>query len=109
MTPKEKRPTGEQPLMGTRLEFLIDLDHELVRLAQTINWDGIAAEFRPMYCPDNGRPAVPTRLMAGLQLLKATEATSGLNDGLGQIGSMYLSELAEGRYPTAQAVAGAFP
>ena len=58
--------------MGTRLEFLIDLDHELVRLAQTINWDGIAAEFRPMYCPDNGRPAVPTRLMAGLQLLKHT-------------------------------------
>lgn len=58
--------------MGTRLEFLIDLDHELVRLAQTINWDDIAAEFRPMYCPDNGRPAVPTRLMAGLQLLKHT-------------------------------------
>ena len=70
--PKEKRATGEQPLMGTRLEFLIDLDHELVRLAQTINWDAIAAEFRPMYCPDNGRPAVPTRLMAGLQLLKHT-------------------------------------
>jgi len=72
MMPKEKRATGEQPLMGTRLEFLIDLDHELVRLAQTINWDAIAAEFRPMYCPDNGRPAVPTRLMAGLQLLKHT-------------------------------------
>jgi len=70
--PKEKRATGEQLLMGTRLEFLIDLDHELVRLAQTINWDAIAAEFRPMYCPDNGRPAVPTRLMAGLQLLKHT-------------------------------------
>lgn len=58
--------------MGTRLEFVIDLDHELVRLAQAINWDAIAAEFRPMYCPDNGRPAVPTRLMAGLQLLKHT-------------------------------------
>jgi IS5 family transposase len=58
--------------MGTRLEFLIDLDHELVRLAQAISWDAIAAEFRPMYCPDNGRPAVPTRLMAGLQLLKHT-------------------------------------
>jgi IS5 family transposase len=72
MTPKEKRPTGEQPLMGSRLEFLIDLDHELVRLAQTINWEAIATEFRPMYCPDNGRPAVPTRLMAGLQLLKHT-------------------------------------
>ena len=72
MRPKEKRQTGEQPLIGTRLEFLIDLDHELVRLSQTINWEAIASEFRPMDCPDNGRPAVPTRLMAGLQLLKHT-------------------------------------
>jgi IS5 family transposase len=77
MRPKEKRPTGEQPLIGARLELLIDLDHELVRLAQVIKWEDLATEFRPMYCPDNGRPAVPTRLMAGLQLLKHT---FGLSD-----------------------------
>jgi len=76
MKPKEKQRTGEQPLIGARLEFLIDLDHELVRLTQSIDWEAIAAEFRPMYCPDNGRPAIPTRLMAGLQLLKHTFALS---------------------------------
>lgn len=55
-----------------RLDLALDMDHELVRLAQTINWEAIRTEFRPMYCPNNGRPAVPTRLMAGLQLLEHT-------------------------------------
>ena len=73
MKPKPKAKTHEQPLIATmRLDLALDMDHELVRLAQAINWDAITAEFRPMYCPDNGRPAVPTRLMAGLQLLKHT-------------------------------------
>lgn len=73
MKPKAKPKTNEQPVIGTmRLELAIDMDQELVRLAQVIDWDAISAEFRPMYCPDNGRPAVPTRLMAGLQLLKHT-------------------------------------
>lgn len=73
MKPKPKVKTHEQPLIATmRLDLALDMDHELVRLAETINWDAIATEFRPMYCPDNGRPAVPTRLMAGLQFLKHT-------------------------------------
>ncbi|BDU75472.1 IS5 family transposase [Mesoterricola sediminis] len=71
--PKPKATTHERPLMGTmRLDLALDMNHELVRLAAAIDWDAIAAEFRPMYCPNNGRPAVPTRLMAGLQLLKHT-------------------------------------
>jgi IS5 family transposase len=73
MKPKTKATTHERPLMGTmRLDLALDMGHELVRLAQTINWEAINTEFRPMYCPNNGRPAVPTRLMAGLQLLKHT-------------------------------------
>jgi transposase, IS5 family len=76
MTPKEKRPTGQQPLMGSRLEFLIDLDHELVRLAQIIPWDAVAQELQPMYAPGNGRPAIATRLMAGLHVLKHTYGLS---------------------------------
>jgi IS5 family transposase len=70
MKPKEKRTTGAQPLICNRLEFMIDLDHELVLLAKAIDWEAISREFRPMYCPDNGRPAIPIHLMAGLQLLK---------------------------------------
>ena len=76
MKPKPKMKTHQQPMLGTmRLDLALDMDHELVRLAQTINWEAIAAEFRPMYCPNNGRPAVPTRLMAGLQLYRFTPGT----------------------------------
>jgi hypothetical protein len=79
MKPKPKATTHERPLMGTmRLDLALDMGHELVRLAQTINWEAINTEFRPMYCPNNGRPAVPTRLMAGLQLL-STPSTSPMS------------------------------
>ena len=77
MKPKPKPKTHAQPLLATmRLEVVLDMDHELVQLAQAINWEAITTEFRPMYCPNNGRPAVPTRLMAGLQLLKHTFSLS---------------------------------
>ena len=70
---KPKATTHERPQMATmHLDRALDMNHELVRLSQTIDWEAISAEFRPMYCPNNGRPAVPTRLMAGLQLLKHT-------------------------------------
>jgi IS5 family transposase len=73
MKPKPKATTNERPLIAImRLDLALDMDHELVRLAQTIEWEAISTEFRPMCCPNNGRPAVPTRLMAGLQLLKHT-------------------------------------
>jgi len=73
MKPKPKATTHERPLMGTmRLDLVLNMNHELVRLAMAISWDAITAELRPMYSTNNGRPAVPTRLMAGLQLLKHT-------------------------------------
>ena len=49
MKPKAKAKTHEQPLIATmRLDLALDMDHELVRLAQTINWEAITTEFRPM-------------------------------------------------------------
>ena len=46
--------------------------HELVRLSEVIDWDGIASEFGALYVDRKGRPGIPTRLMAGLLYLKAT-------------------------------------
>ena len=48
---KEKRPTGQQPLMGARLEFLIDLDHEFVRLAQELDPEVMAFRERLLEGP----------------------------------------------------------
>jgi IS5 family transposase len=77
MKPKAKPRTHEQPLIATmRLDLALDMDHELVRLAAVIPWDHLAAQFGPLYCCDNGRPAVPIRLMAGLHYLKHLKGLS---------------------------------
>jgi transposase, IS5 family len=77
MKPKPKPKTHEQPLIATmRLDLALDMDHELVRLAGVIPWDRLGEEFEPLYCADNGRPAVPVRLMAGLHYLKHLKGIS---------------------------------
>jgi IS5 family transposase len=43
----------------------------LVRLADSIEWKAFEETFGALYCPDNGRPAKPIRLMVGLTYLKA--------------------------------------
>ena len=38
MRPKEKQKTHEQPLIGaSRLDLMLNMEHELVRLAEAIN------------------------------------------------------------------------
>lgn len=45
------------------------MKHELVILAQKINWDKVDKEFS-VYYPGLERPAVPIRKMVGSMLLK---------------------------------------
>ncbi len=53
----------------TPLVSVINMKHELVELAQRINWKSIEKDFAPYYA-DMGRPAVPVRKMVGCMLLK---------------------------------------
>jgi transposase, IS5 family len=77
MKPKPAPKTHAQPLMGTmRLDLALDMGHPLVRLAGVIPWEQLATEFEPLYCADNGRPALSIRLMAGLHFLKHMEGMS---------------------------------
>lgn len=48
---------------------IINIKHELVELAQRINWKSIENDFAPYYA-DMGRPAVSVRKMIGCMLLK---------------------------------------
>lgn len=48
---------------------VINMKHELVLLAQKIEWDKVEKEFS-VYYPNLGRPAVPIRKMVGSMLLK---------------------------------------
>ncbi len=78
MRPKKQKRTHEQPLIATaRLELLLDVNHELYRLAELIDWDALDAHFGQMYSPDKGRPGIPVRTMAGLLML---QHTFGLSD-----------------------------
>ena len=57
--------------------MVLDSEQELFKLTRIIDWKALEAEFGSLYCPDNGRPGVPIRLMAGLHFLKHT---FGLSD-----------------------------
>jgi transposase, IS5 family len=72
MRPRERRESGEQDLFRARLDQIIDMDHALVRLARTIDWVFLEATFGAVYEDGAGRPPLPTRLMAGLAILKHT-------------------------------------
>lgn len=76
MRPKRTKATHEMPLFGGRLELLLNLDHELVKLSRAIDWASLEADLGRFYVSDVGRPAIPIRLMTGLHLLKHTFALS---------------------------------
>ncbi len=66
---------GETDMFRNRLENMIDMRHELVKLAGLINWQRFDEAFGPLYA-EQGRPGLPTRLMAGLHLLKHARGLS---------------------------------
>jgi IS5 family transposase len=72
MKPRERRQTGEQDLFRARLDQTINLRHELVKLAKAISWRFIEERCGAVYSDGPGMPPLPTRLMAGLAILKHT-------------------------------------
>jgi transposase, IS5 family len=76
MKPRERRDEGEQDLFRSRLDQVIDMSHELVKLAQAIDWRFLEARFGEAYSDGPGMPPLPTRLMAGLAILKHTFSLS---------------------------------
>lgn len=72
MKPRERRETGAQDLFRARLDQIINLDHELAKLARSISWRFIEEKCGAAYNDGPGMPPLPTRLMAGLAILKHT-------------------------------------
>jgi IS5 family transposase len=72
MRPKERRDTGQSDLWRSRLDAIIAMDHPLVKLARTIDWRLLEEKFGQAYSHKAGQPPLPTRLMAGLSILKHT-------------------------------------
>src|SRR6202158_1978376 len=76
MRPRERREGGEQDLFRSRLDQVINMDHALVKLARTIDWGFLEEKFGAVYKDGPGQPPLPTRLMAGLAILKHTYTLS---------------------------------
>ena len=68
MRPKSTDQCGSGDLFRSRLDQIINMKHELVRLADEIDWDWIDDELADLFC-DTGRPAIATRYMIGLFMM----------------------------------------
>lgn len=70
MKPKpSERQAKEIKPSKIELARLLSEDHELVQIAQEINWERFEEKFGESYS-DKGRPGISTRLMVALQYLK---------------------------------------
>ena len=76
MRSKAPPAATDHDLFRLELMNLIDARHELVRLAALIEWSVFEREFGAQFASTTGRPALPTRLIAGLLYLKHTFALS---------------------------------
>jgi len=63
-------------MFRSRLDQILDMKHELVKLASVVDWGGLERDLSGYYCADTGRPAGSIRLMAGLIFLKDAKGLS---------------------------------
>ena len=71
MRPKERRESGQNDLFRARLDQIVDVGHPLVKLGKAIDWRFLEDRFGAAYSDRAGHPPLPTRLMAGLAILKS--------------------------------------
>jgi len=48
----------------------VDKNHEIIKIADAIDWVSLSEKLSSFYCPDNGRPTKPARAKVGLLILK---------------------------------------
>jgi hypothetical protein len=70
MRPKERRDSGQNDFFKARLDQIIDMDRALAKLGRAIDWRFLEERFGAVYSDKVGHPPLPTRLMAGLSILK---------------------------------------
>jgi Transposase domain (DUF772) len=76
MRAKERRDSGQIDFFKARLDQIVDMGHPLAKLSGTIDWRFLEQRFGAVYSGKPGQPPLPTRLMAGLSILKHTHNLS---------------------------------
>ncbi len=64
------RDDRQKDLLRPALDQIIDMGHPMVRLAGKIDWTFLDGRFSSVCQPGPGQPGLPTRLVAGLFILK---------------------------------------
>ena len=67
---KPKRTDVQKRIFEIPLDQIINMSHPLVILAHKLDWASLEETLGKLYVPHQGRPGLPTRLMAGLHYLK---------------------------------------
>jgi IS5 family transposase len=67
--PRKIESSHNDDLFRSRLSNIINMRHELVKLAQTIDWHFLESKVIPYYA-SSGRPGLPVRLIVGIHILK---------------------------------------
>ena len=70
MAIKKTEKTTQHDMFRNRLENMIDMNHPLVKLADSLDWEVFDREFGQLYTAKVGRPATRTRLIMGLTYLQ---------------------------------------
>lgn len=69
MQPKSTEKLPQEDLFRSRLDNIINMRHELVKLANTVDWNFLEGKVTVYYAAE-GRPGLPVRLIVGLHILK---------------------------------------
>ena len=67
---KSPQENKQRDLFRSELINMINPSHALVKLSKAVDWKRFDEVFGESFCPDNGRPAISTRLMVALHYLK---------------------------------------
>lgn len=70
------RDDRQKDLFRPSLEEIIDPGHPMVRLAGEIDWSFLEGRFSSVCLAGSGQPPLPTRLVAGLLILKHLHSLS---------------------------------
>lgn len=69
MQPHRRENSPQQDLFRSRLDHIINMRHELVKLSEAIDWNYLE-EQNAVFYKEEGRPGVNARRMIGLHILK---------------------------------------
>ena len=71
MKPREAIDSRRSDIFRSRLDQILDLAHPKAVLASRIDWQFLSERLGSVYEGKSGHPPLPTRLMAGLHILKS--------------------------------------